>query len=235
MQTTGLVSNCGKCAYVVLSVVLAATMPQAAGQDISGRIEQAVAVLNKLDDCLEACLRPEEFAGVDCVAIIPHFYRGAAVSGEVFKGGLLLETSFGRGFISCLLGDGWSAPAAVTMTGGSRAIQIGENLDAVILWINKQPFSRRLSHRSAIDVVAASASTNGNSLADPEVKILIWGGHGKMSAGIDLQKAMLQPDDSVNTALYGKCSKNAEVVVSGTATPARAQPLVSRISALFRR
>jgi len=103
-------------------------MPRAAGEDISVRIEKAVAVLDKLDDCLGTCLRPEDFSGVDCAAVIPHFYRGAAVSGEVFKGGLLLETSFGRGFISCRLGDNWSAPAAVTMEGGSRAIQIGENL-----------------------------------------------------------------------------------------------------------
>jgi len=210
-------------------------MPQAAGQDISGRIEKAVAVLNKFDDCLEACLRPEEFVGVDCAAIIPHFYRGAAVSGEVFKGGLLLETSSGRGFLSCRLGDGWSAPVAVTMTGGSRAIQIGENLDVVILWINKQPFPQRLSHHSAIDAVAASASASGISLADPDVKILSWGSHGKMSAGIDLQGAVLQPDDSVNKALYGKRVRNAEILTSKLATPSRAQPLVSRLSALFRR
>jgi lipid-binding SYLF domain-containing protein len=236
MQTTGHESRCGKCAaYVALTVFLATTMAQAAGEDISVRIEKAVAVLDKLDDCLGTCLRPEEFARVDCAAIIPHFYRGAAVSGEVFKGGLLLETSFGRGFISCRLGDDWSAPAAVTMNGGSRAIQIGENLDVVILWINKQAFSQSRSHRSAIDLVAASASANGNSLADPKVKILIWGSHGKMSAGIDLQGAVLQPDDSVNKALYGKCVRNAEIVARKRATPACAQPMVSRFSALFRR
>ncbi len=236
MQTTGLESRCGKCAaYVALTVFLATTMPRAAGEDISVRIEKSVAVLNKLDDCLGACFRPEEFAGVDCAGVIPHFYRGAAISGEVFKGGLLLETSFGRGFISCRLGDGWSAPVAVTINGGSRAIQIGENLDVVILWINKQAFSQRLSHRSAIDIVAASASANGNSFADPEVKILIWGSHGKMSSGIDLEGVEFQPDDSVNKALYGKCVKNAEIVAGGMATPARAQPFILRLSTLFRR
>ncbi len=236
MQTTGHESRFGKCAaYVALTVFLATTMPRAAGEDISVRIEKAVAVLDKLDDCLGTCLRPEDFAGVDCAAVIPHFYRGAAVSGEVFKGGLLLETSFGRGFISCRRGDGWSAPVAVTINGGSRAIQIGENLDVVILWIVKQAFSQRLSHRSAIDIVAASDSANGNALADPEVKTLIWGSHGKMAAGMDLHGAMLQPDDSANKALYGKCVRNAEIVASKMATPARARPLVSRLSALFSR
>jgi len=74
-----------------LAVILATTMPRAAGEDISVRIEKAGAVLDKLDDCLGICLQREDFAGVDCAAVIPHFYRGAAVSGEVFKGGLLLE------------------------------------------------------------------------------------------------------------------------------------------------
>src|SRR5260370_3032763 len=134
METTARGSRCGKCGgYVALPIVVATTMPRAAGEDISVRIEKSVAVLNKLDDCLGTCLRPEDFAGVDCAVVIPHFYRGAAVSGEVFKGGLLLETSFGRGFISCRLGDGWSAPVAVTINGGSPAIQIGENPEVMIL------------------------------------------------------------------------------------------------------
>jgi lipid-binding SYLF domain-containing protein len=236
MQTSGLKSRRSeRAAYVAFTVVLATTMPQAAGKDISVRIEKAVAVLNKLGDCLETCLRPEEFASVDCAVVIPRFYRGAAVAGEVFEGGLLLETSFGRGFISCRRGDEWSAPGAVTMKGGSRAIQIGENIDVVILSMNNQARSQMLSPHFTIDGVASPASANGSSArADSEVKILILGGHGKTSAGIDLEGAVLQPDDSVNKALYGKFVKNAEIVVGGMATPARAQPLVSKLSALFR-
>ena len=50
MQTTALESRCGKCAgYVALTIFLATTMPRAAGEDISVRIEKSVAVLNKLD------------------------------------------------------------------------------------------------------------------------------------------------------------------------------------------
>ena len=221
--------------YIALATTLLATVPPVAGEDVFMRMKRAAALLDTLHDSMGSHLQPEEFADVDCAMLIPRFYRGAAVAGEVFRGGLLLETSFGRGFISCRNGDEWSAPGAVTMEGGSRAIQIGENLDVVILWINKQAFSQRLSHRSAIDIVAASASANGNAFADPEVKILIWGSHGKMSSGIDLEGVEFQPDDSVNKALYGKCVKNAEIVAGGMATPARAQPFILRLSTLFRR
>jgi lipid-binding SYLF domain-containing protein len=223
MQTKG---NC--LAYVTLAVVLAAAAPQAAGEDISVRIGKAVAVLKKLDDCRGICLQPEQFAGVDCAAVIPGFYRGAAVAGEVFDGGLLLETSFGRGFISCRLGNAWSAPTAVTMTGGSRAIQIGQNLDVVILGMNAPALSRPLPHRFAIDLVASPAIANANSVrANPEIKILIVGGAGKTLDGIDLQGVILKQDKSVNKALYGQSAK--------IATPAGAQPLVSKLSDLFRR
>src|SRR5262249_4333524 len=159
-------------------------------------------------------------------AVIPHFYRGAAVAGEVFEGGLLLETSFGRGFISCRLGDEWSSPGAVTITGGSRAVQIGENIDVVILWINKQA-PPQLSHDFTVDLAALSASANGNSARTyQEIKILVLGGNGK-TCGSDLNGAVLQPDDSVNKALYGKFFNSAEFAVGGVPTPARAQPLVS--------
>ena len=235
MQTTAPKSRSGKhAAYAALTIFLVATMPRAAGEDVSERIGKAVAVLNELGDCPGTCLQQEEFAGVDCVAVIPRFYRGAAVAGEVFEGGLLLETSFGRGFISCRLGEGWSAPGAVTMEGGSRAIQIGENIDVVILWIGTQTLSQMLAHRFTIDVAVSSPSANGNSAsADPEVKILVLGGDGKTS-GIDLEGAVLRPDDSANRALYGKF-KNAGIAVGGIVIPPRAQPLVSNLSAVFHR
>src|SRR5262245_58761888 len=152
MQTTKLKSQPHKsAAYIALTAVLATTIPRAAGEDISARIAKAVAVLNKVRNCLGTCLGPEEVAGVDCAAVIPRFYRGAAVAGEVFEGGLLLETSFGRGFISCRFGDEWSSPGAVTMTGGSRTVQIGENIDVVILWISRQTLSP-VSHNFTVDL-----------------------------------------------------------------------------------
>jgi hypothetical protein len=60
-----------------------------------------VAVLNKLTDSSGDGIRPEEIASADCVAVIPGFYKGAAVMGVVFEADVLLEVSFGRGFIAC--------------------------------------------------------------------------------------------------------------------------------------
>jgi len=93
----------------------AAGLQPAAAEGTAARLEKAVAVLNKLTDSSGDGIRPEEIASADCVAVIPGFYKGAAVVGVVFEADLLLEVSFGRGFIACRNGDNWSAPAAITM------------------------------------------------------------------------------------------------------------------------
>jgi len=227
----------GKCAlYIALTTTLLATVPPVAGEDVFMRMKRAAALLDTLHDSMGSHLQPEEFADVDCAMLIPRFYRGAALAGEVFRGGLLLETSFGRGFISCRNGDEWSAPGAVTMEGGSRAIQIGENIGVVILSMSKLRSTQMLSDRFTIDVGASSASGEANSArADSTLRIFIFGNHKDTSAGIDLYGAVLQSDDSVNKALYGRVVKNVEIARGGTAIPPRARPFVAKLSALLRR
>jgi len=230
MHGGGLRFKCGmRSVFGALAMLFAATA--AAGEDISARIQKSVAVLDKLDDCLGKCLQPEELSGVDCMAIIPGFYRGAAVTGEVFRDGPLFETSFGRGFISCRRGDQWSPPDAITLDAGSRATQIGENFDVVILGTSASVCSRMFSHLT-IEMLSSPVAPNRS---DPELKILILRGNGKISAGTHLQGAVLQPDVHANKALYGKLAENPEIFTGERAIPTRAQPLISRLSALFRR
>ncbi len=50
---------------------------------------------------------------------------------------------------------------------------------------------------------------------------------------LDLNGAMLKPDESGNKALYGKPIKNGEIVGGGAATPAVAQRFVSKLTSLL--
>jgi len=227
MQTSGLRS-----AYVILAV--AAGLQPAAAEGIAARLEKAVAVLDKLTDSSGGGIRPEEIASADCVAVIPGFYKGAAVVGVVFESDLLLEVSFGRGFIACRTSDNWSAPAAITMETGSLGIQIGENIDIVILSLDKQNRSKLLSGRFTIGLDASAAWGNGKSShGDPNARILLFG-HTKGSfASFDLNGAMLKPDETSNKALYGKLIRNGEIVEGGAATPAVAQRFGSKLTSLL--
>jgi SH3 domain-containing YSC84-like protein 1 len=86
----------------ILFMILAAA-PAVAADDTSVRLENAVDVMNTMTATGHG-IRPEQRAAADCVAVIPGFKKGAAVVG----------VGFGRGFISCRNGSGWSAPAAMT-------------------------------------------------------------------------------------------------------------------------
>jgi len=159
MQTSGLRS-----AFVILAV---AARLQPAAEGTAARLEKAVAVLNKLTDSSGDGIRPEEIASAHCVAVIPGF----SVVGVVFEADLLLEVSFGRGFIACRNGDNWSAPAAITMEAGSLGIQIGENIDIVILSLDKKNRSKLLSGRFTIGLDASAARGSGKSShGDPNAK-----------------------------------------------------------------
>jgi SH3 domain-containing YSC84-like protein 1 len=205
---------------------MSALIRPAAAEDTQKRIGKAVEVLDKLTDSSgRHGIRPEEFAKADCVAVVPGFKKGAAVVG----------VSFGRGFIFCRNGETWSAPAAVTLEGSSLGVQIGgEEIDIVILSLDKERRSKLLSDRFTIGSDASAAWGNGKTAhGDSNAKILFYGHTKGAFAGFDLDGTTLKPDDSGNKALYGKTIANSEIV-EGAATPEVAQPLVSKLTSLIR-
>src|SRR6266566_8364581 len=50
-----------------------------------------------------------------CIAVIP----------KLTKGGFIVGGEHGSGVVSCRTSSGWSAPAFITMTGGSVGLQAG--------------------------------------------------------------------------------------------------------------
>lgn len=203
--------------------IVAGTITPAAAEDTPKRLEKAVEVLNSLTDSAGHGVPLKRFASADCVAVIPGFKKGAAVVG----------VSFGRGFIVCRNGDNWSAPAAVTLEGGSLGVQIGaEKIDIVILSLDPERRSKLLSDRFTIGTDASAAWGNGKTAhEDPNVKIFFYGRSSGAFAGFDLDGTTLKPDDSGNQALYGKHISNSDIIEGG-ATPAIAQRLIAKLTSL---
>jgi lipid-binding SYLF domain-containing protein len=226
MHTSQLRSNKSmRAAYAVLVLTMAGGVRPAVAEDTPSRLQKAAAVLNKLTDPSVHAIGPDQIGSADCVAVIPGFKKGAAVVG----------VSYGRGFISCRNGDSWSAPAAVTLEGGSLGVQIGgEKIDIVILSLDKERRSKLLSDRFTIGSDASAAWGNGKSAhADPNAKILFFGRTKGAFAGFDLDGTTLKPDDSGNKALYSKPIKNSEIIEGGATTPTVAQPLISKLTSLL--
>jgi len=204
----------------LLLVTIAAVVTAAGADDTAARLGKASAVLNKMTQSGHD-IRAGELASADCVVVIPGFKKGALVVG----------VGHGRGFISCRNSGNWSAPGAITLDSGSVGVQLGgEEMDIVILSMDKDLRSKLLSDRFVIGSDASAAWGNGASAhGDPNSKILLYGQTKGAFAGFDLDGASLKPDDSGNKALYGKSLANGEIIAGGT-TPSTARTFVAAIA-----
>jgi SH3 domain-containing YSC84-like protein 1 len=206
--------------YVFL-LVMAGALSVTAADDTAARVGKAVSALNKVMSSGHG-IPKDKLTGADCIAVIPGFKKGAAVVG----------VGYGRGFISCRTAGGWSAPGAITFETGSLGVQVGgEEIDIVILSLDKKRREKLLSERFTIDADAAAAWDNGKSAhADPNAKMLFYGHTKGVFAGFGLDGATLKSDDSTIKALYGKASSNHDIVDGGAETPAAAKSLIEALS-----
>ena len=205
----------------LLLLTVAAALSAAAADDTAARLGKATAVLNTMMESGHG-IPADKIAGADCIAVIPKFKKGAAIVGA----------GYGRGFISCRKGSGWSAPAAVALEGGSLGVQLGgEEIDIVILSLDKERRSKLLSERFTIGSDASAAWGNGKAAhLDPNAKILFFGHTKGAFAGFGLDGATLKPDEAGVKALYGKTLTNSAIVQGGAETPAVAQPLMAKLA-----
>src|SRR6202163_3550760 len=205
----------------IFFLTIVATFSAVAADDTVARLGKALAVLNAMTESGHG-IQPQQIAGADCVAVIPGFEKGAAVVG----------VGYGRGFISCRSGSNWSAPGAVTLESGSLGVQVGgEKIDIVILSLDKERRSKLLSDRFTIGSDASAAWGNGKSAhEDPNAQVVFYGQTKGAFAGFGLDGATLKRDQSGDAALYGKDVTNSQIVDSGAAPPAIAQPFVDGLA-----
>ena len=129
--------------------------------------------------------------GPHCVVIVP----------AMKQGGFIVGAKYGKGFITCRIGRGWSAPGAVRVEGGSFGFQIGgAETDVVMLVMNERGADRLLSSKFTLGAEgsvaagpvgrAATAQTDAKMTAE----ILSWSRSRGVFAGISLSGATLRED-----------------------------------------
>jgi len=203
-----------------LFLVTAAALSARAADETGARLDRAAAVFAKMTTAPHG-IRPEQIDSADCIAVVPGFKKGAAVVG----------VGFGRGFISCRTDAGWSALGAIAFETGSLGVQLGaEEIDIVILSMDKSRRPKLLSDRFAIGSDAAAAWGNGKAAhGDPNAQILFFGSTKGAFAGFGLDGATIKWDESGDKALYGKPLTNTVIVNGGTPTPEIAEAFVSKL------
>lgn len=193
------------------------------------RLTEATDVLNILLQGGDQAIPQELLDKGECVVVIPGMIKGAFIVGG----------QYGRGFVSCRkkTGQGWSAPGAVRLEGGSVGFQIGgQATDIILLVMNRKGAEKMMTSKFTLggDVSVAAGPVGRTSTAETDAllraEILSWSRSRGVFAGISLKGSTLREDNTAIEALYGKKYRNRDIVASGLAVPAAAQPLIAALN-----
>jgi len=168
--------------------------------------EDSVERLNISADVLKSIMAapdkgiPEEVLdGAKCMIVVPH----------LVKGGFIVGAKHGRGVATCRTSHGWSAPAFVSVGGGSAGLQIGvEGVDLVMLVMNEQGLQKLLSSKFQISgegsVAAGPVGRHASAGTDWKLnaEMLTYSRSKGIFAGLTLEGAVVEQDHDSTRAIY---------------------------------
>jgi lipid-binding SYLF domain-containing protein len=207
------------------SVTSADPEARAAARD---RLGDAVMLLTKVRSEL-----PTKVAtGARCVAVVP----------GMMKGGFVVGARSGKGFATCRTATGWSAPAPISVSGGSLGAQIGlESVDVVMVITSdegKRSLERaKLALGADVSVAAGPVGKGRAAETDAPLKaaVLSYSWSRGLFAGAELNGALIEQDGATTAALYG-APKPPELrtLLEGEARPPQnTQPFLDAVKETF--
>jgi len=195
--------------------------------------EDSVARLQASVDVLQAAMAtpdkgiPEEvLSNAKCILVVPN----------LIKGGLIIGAKHGRGVATCRTADGWSAPAFVSVGGGSAGLQIGvEGVDLIMLVMNDKGFQHLLSSKFELtgegSVAAGPVGRHASAGTDWKMntEVLTYSRSKGVFAGLTLEGAVVQEDKDSTRAIYGKQIEFSPILSGKVATPESAEPFLHAV------
>src|SRR5882672_9093375 len=149
----------------------------------------------------------------------------------------ILGGKHGRGVASCRTTEGWSAPAFVSVGGGSWGLQIGlEGVDLVMLVMNDQGFQHLLSSKFQLsgEGSAAAGPVGRHASAGTDWKmnaeLLTYSRSKGAFAGLTLEGAVIEQDNDSTEAIYGKEMSFRKILLGNVTPPAPAAPFMAALA-----
>jgi lipid-binding SYLF domain-containing protein len=198
-----------------------------AREDTVDRLQNSVEVLQSIMSTPDKGIPEEVLSGAKCMVVVPH----------LIKGGFIIGGKHGRGVASCRTPDGWSAPAFVSVGGGSWGLQIGvEGVDLVMLVMNERGLQHLLSSKFeltgegsvAAGPVGRHTSAGTDILLNTEV--LTYSRSKGIFAGLTLEGAVVEQDNDSTRAIYGEHMRFRSILSGKATTPASAEAFVKAVS-----
>ena len=191
------------------------------------RMEKSVDVLHAIMSAPDKGIPEEVLNDAKCILVIP----------DLVKAGFIFGGKHGRGVASCRTATGWSAPAFVSIGGGSWGLQIGvEGVDLVLLVMNEQGFQHLLSSKFALtgEGSVAAGPVGRHASAGPDWKMntemLTYSRSKGVFAGLTLEGAVIEQDNDSTIAIYGKNKRFRNILSGKVATPPSAEAFMKAVS-----
>jgi len=155
--------------------------------------------------------------------------RAVVVIPSTVKGALLIGAQRGKGVMSVKSASGWSAPAFVTLTGGSVGLQIGgQATDIVLVVVNERGIDNLAQNTFKIggDASVAAGPVGREAAASTDYKlqaqILSYSRSRGLFAGVSLAGSTIRADRDANEKIYGVGYSTKNIVVERKVEPTAA-------------
>jgi len=194
--------------------------------DIAKRIDESARVLSEIMATPDKAIPDKVMRDAKCVAVIPSMVKIAIGFGG----------NHGKGVATCRTASGWSAPAPITITGGSWGLQLGgKAVDLVMIVTNEQGMQHLLSSKFKLgaDASAAAGPVGRDAAADTDIKmraeVLTYSRARGLFAGIDLSGAAITQDKDETRLLYGKFMPFPDILNGKVQATAVSEPFLSAV------
>lgn len=157
-----------------------------------------------------------------CIAVIPNLTKGALIVGG----------EHGAGVVSCRKGAEWSAPAFISLSGGSVGLQAGGSNSQVILLMNNQGKQDLLNGKfqlSANAVAAGPSGSNYTASAGWKAPVLSYKQSNGAYAGVNIQGSTITVDSNAMHQVYGSSTSAEQALTGSVQVPQQAQQFISAL------
>ncbi len=196
-------------------------------KDVTERLQLATDVLKQMTSAPDKGIPEEVLTTAKCIAVVPH----------LVKGGFIFGGKHGRGVATCRTADGWSAPAFISVGGGSAGLQIGlEGVDLIMLIMNEKGMQQLLSSKFQIsgEGSAAAGPVGRHASAGTDWKMdthmLTYSRSKGAFAGLTLDGAVVQQDSDSTTSVYGRDVSFKSVLQGEIAIPEIARSFMKAVA-----
>ncbi|HEV7218616.1 MAG: lipid-binding SYLF domain-containing protein [Terriglobales bacterium] len=198
-----------------------------ARQDSVARLQSSVDVLHAIMATPDKGIPEEVLNDAKCIMVVP----------DLIKGGFIFGGKHGRGVASCRTSAGWSAPAFVSVGGGSWGLQIGvEGVDLVMLVMNDRGFQHLLSSKFELtgegSVAAGPVGRHASAGTDWKMntEMLTYSRSKGVFAGLTLEGAVVEQDNDSTRAIYGRHMTFRNILSGNASTPHSADAFLKAVS-----